>query len=684
MQLLGTNFLNLFEAVSADSLVGLGGRTLERRLKLFSENFIKGVVTKDTKWWPGKDFNSRWNERFGNHLAAAALANAVLPTDRLGAALIELIDAVVDLEDWSVESQPHDEVNSMHLSVGVAFGVASVFHFLDPQKLSRVVRRFVTLLEHSLENRNSNWYETTALIHNHSFHVLLHRYILSSFILDLHSRGSVELTAHEKTVAGDGLSRARDGFEKNLRLLDQIGDGSTFEGPHYASYSVQSLTTFLFLERLGRRKDNFSGKAWLSAYPRFMNATFVRSEAIAYSTGDAPFLWGYGPETSLFFVDWFLGGHEESRNLASEIVAFRESRAETHRVVRNMNAWLHHWIVAFKPGSATEYTPPKQVSEARFARNYRHPLVFDDLGLLAHSTARDNFFLRYGTYGGQTVSGFKSKNIGHSYPNIGDVTLVLGGKAVLTPPLYQKPKRSDRCNVPTVTTAGQEFGQDGTTRTTPSDGGAQNGNWIVGKSFYDSPLLELQREGQAVFAVVRIRNYSSVQLEILRQTVFTPRLGLFITDVVTNLNSESEAKQLSLTQNFTNTLHEFIPTWGAAISPQDGNRAFREIALIPKIANVLTNRPANRVSVTQVEEKVFEEPYSLSKLAIFTELSVFGQPSTVFFQKVNDLPLAFSFHVERNSAGITTFLREGDRHYHFSFEAKAPNQPSGIPGSKQT
>ncbi|MGH0140883.1 UNVERIFIED_CONTAM: hypothetical protein FKN15_010928 [Acipenser sinensis] len=94
-------------------------------------------------------------------------------------------------------------------------------------------------------------------------------------------------------------------MEKSLVLLQDVTDGSLYEGVAYGTYTTRSLFQYMFLVQRHFNISHFD-HPWIKQHFAFMYRSilpgFQRSVAIA----DSNYNWFYGPESQLVFMDNYI------------------------------------------------------------------------------------------------------------------------------------------------------------------------------------------------------------------------------------------------------------------------------------------------------------------------------------------------------------------------------------------
>ncbi|KAI4801958.1 hypothetical protein KUCAC02_019822 [Chaenocephalus aceratus] len=202
-------------------------------------------------------------------------------------------------------------------------------------------------------------------------------------------------------------------MEKSMVLLQDVTDGSLYEGVAYGTYTTRSLFQYMFLVQRHFSISHFD-HPWLLQHFAFLYRTvlpgFQRTVAIA----DSNYNWFYGPESQLVFLDRY--------------------------VLRNGK------FIWYDPGLF-----PKPPSD--FGTSQLHH--FEDWGVVTYGSAlpadTNRTFLSFkaGKLGGRAIfdivhknkykewiKGWRNFNAGHEHPDQNTFTFVPNGVPFITEALY--------------------------------------------------------------------------------------------------------------------------------------------------------------------------------------------------------------------------------------------------------
>ncbi|CAJ0948383.1 unnamed protein product [Ranitomeya imitator] len=223
-------------------------------------------------------------------------------------------------------------------------------------------------------------------------------------------------------------------MEKSIVLLNDVTDGSLYEGVAYGSYTTRSLFQYMFLVQ--RHFDiNHFNHPWLKEHFAFMYRTvlpgFQRSVAIA----DSNYNWFYGPESQLVFLDKFVMRNGSGNWLAEQIQLNRVQEGPGTPASQRYDATLPS-------------TPPP---------DYGIPKLhfFEDWGVVTYGSSlpaeinRSFLSFKSGKLGGRAIfdivhknkysnwiKGWRNFNAGHEHPDQNSFTFAPNGFPFITEALY--------------------------------------------------------------------------------------------------------------------------------------------------------------------------------------------------------------------------------------------------------
>ncbi|KAM6367993.1 dermatan-sulfate epimerase isoform 3-T6 [Alca torda] len=385
--------------------------------------------------WDPKEFSARWNEIYGNNLGALAMFCVLYPEN------IEAINMAKDYMErmaaqpsWLVKDAPWDEVPLAHSLVGFATAYDFLYSYLSKTQQERFLE--------VIANASGYMYETSyrrgwgfQYLHNHQ---PTNCVALLAGSLVLMNQGYLqEAYLWTKQVLAI--------MEKSVVLLQEVTDGSLYEGVAYGSYTTRSLFQYMFLVQRHFDINHFS-HPWLKQHFAFMYRTvlpgFQRTVAIA----DSNYNWFYGPESQLVFLDKFVMRNGSGNWLAEQI---RRNRVvEGPGTPSKGQRWCTlHTEFLWYDASLRSIPPP----------DYGVPKLhyFEDWGVVTYGSAlpaeinRPFLSFKSGKLGGRAIydivhknkykewiKGWRNFNAGHEHPDQNSFTFAPNGVPFITEALY--------------------------------------------------------------------------------------------------------------------------------------------------------------------------------------------------------------------------------------------------------
>ncbi|KAM4041987.1 dermatan-sulfate epimerase [Anomaloglossus baeobatrachus] len=385
--------------------------------------------------WDPKDFSARWNEIYGNNLGALAMFCVLNPdnTEALGMAR-EYMERMAAQPSWLVKDAPWDEVPLAHSLVGFA----TAYDFLYNSLSRHQKEKFLEVIA----NASGNMYETSyrrgwgfQYLHNHQ----------PTNCVALLTGSLVMMNQGYLQEAYFWTKQVLTIMEKSIVLLNDVTDGSLYEGVAYGSYTTRSLFQYMFLVQ--RHFDiNHFNHPWLKEHFAFMYRTvlpgFQRSVAIA----DSNYNWFYGPESQLVFLDKFVMRNGSGNWLAEQIQLNRVQEGPGTPAKGQRWCTLHTeflWYDATLPA-----TPPPDYGIPRLH-------FFEDWGVVTYGSSlpseinRSFLSFKSGKLGGRAIfdivhknkysewiKGWRNFNAGHEHPDQNAFTYAPNGFPFITEALY--------------------------------------------------------------------------------------------------------------------------------------------------------------------------------------------------------------------------------------------------------
>ncbi|KAM3676578.1 dermatan-sulfate epimerase isoform 3-T3 [Ammospiza maritima maritima] len=385
--------------------------------------------------WDPKEFSARWNEIYGNNLGALAMFCVLFPENMEAINMAkDYMERMAAQPSWLVKDAPWDEVPLAHSLVGFATAYDFLYSYLS--KIQQ--ERFLEVIA----NASGYMYETSyrrgwgfQYLHNHQ---PTNCVALLAGSLVLMNQGYLqEAYLWTKQVLAI--------MEKSVVLLQEVTDGSLYEGVAYGSYTTRSLFQYMFLVQRHFDINHFS-HPWLKQHFAFMYRTvlpgFQRTVAIA----DSNYNWFYGPESQLVFLDKFVMRNGSGNWLAEQI---RRNRVvEGPGTPSKGQRWCTlHTEFLWYDASLRSVPPP----------DYGVPKLhyFEDWGVVTYGSAlpaeinRPFLSFKSGKLGGRAIydivhknkykewiKGWRNFNAGHEHPDQNSFTFAPNGVPFITEALY--------------------------------------------------------------------------------------------------------------------------------------------------------------------------------------------------------------------------------------------------------
>ncbi|XP_044282033.1 dermatan-sulfate epimerase isoform X1 [Varanus komodoensis] len=385
--------------------------------------------------WDPKDFSARWNEIYGNNLGALAMFCVLYPENMEAINMAkDYMERMAAQPSWLVKDAPWDEVPLAHSLVGFATAYDFLYNYLSKSQQEKFLE--------VIANASGYMYEASyrrgwgfQYLHNHQ---PTNCVALLAGSLVLMNQGYLQeaylWTKQVLTI-----------MEKSMVLLQEVTDGSLYEGVAYGSYTTRSLFQYMFLVQRHFDINHFK-HPWLKQHFAFMYRTvlpgFQRTVAIA----DSNYNWFYGPESQLVFLDKFVMRNGSGNWLADQI---RRNRVlEGPGTPSKGQRWctLHTEFLWYD--SSLGFVPPP---------DYGIPKLhyFEDWGVVTYGSAlpaeinRSFLSFKSGKLGGRAIydivhqnkykdwiKGWRNFNAGHEHPDQNSFTFAPNGVPFITEALY--------------------------------------------------------------------------------------------------------------------------------------------------------------------------------------------------------------------------------------------------------
>ncbi|XP_076872814.1 dermatan-sulfate epimerase [Brachyhypopomus gauderio] len=495
--------------------------------------------------WNPDDFSARWNELYGNNLALLAMFCMLYP-HRAGALDMtrEYMERMAAQPSWLVKDAPWDEVPMAHSLVGFATAYDFLFEYLSKGQQEHFLQVIGNASRYMYEKSyHRGW--GFQYLHNHQ---PTNCVALLTGCLVLMNQGYLQeaylWTKHVLSI-----------MEKSLVLLQDIRDGSLYEGVAYGTYSTRSLFQYMFLVQRHFAIGHFQ-HPWLLQHFSFLYRTvlpgFQRTVAIA----DSNYNWFYGPESQLVFLDRFVM-RNGSGNWLAEMIRQNRIQEGPGQPAKGQRWSTLHTEFLWYDASLKAIPPP----------DYGTPCLhyFEDWGVVTYGSAlpieRKHTFVSFksGRLGGRAIfdivhhnkykewiKGWRNFNAGHEHPDQNSFTFAPSGIPFITEALYGPkftflnnavmfgPSVSDSCFAPWE---GQVTEACNSKWLTYKNGPAADCQGRVEVALERQGVLFIRGEGRAAYSpALKIRNF---QRNLL---LLEPELLLLVDHV--HLESDSPANSI--------------------------------------------------------------------------------------------------------------------------------------------
>lgn len=428
------------------------------------------------------EFNSKWNERYGNDLAAATLSYEFRKSESTLQIIEKIIDIILSADSLKTNGMEHDEVNIYHIVLGLFIADK---HIKPSQREKTNELYFKTLYESTLNN-TSNWYIDDCKLHNHVFHLVCLRLICH-----------VYLKEYSNIDAEDELTKLRLKFSENLNVMSNLYCGLTNESASYLSYTATSISNILLIER---SFNKISYRFSTDNLFRYIDDTFFEEECFSFNFSDAPFNWSYGPETWLRYLGYYNGRSEYARKIIHRIERSRMRKFDSKEINRNQHAFLYLNFISDNLGDIG--------NEEVFDTTHDKESNYDQIGIHCIKTPSLQAVIHYGRPGGKFIEQLTARNFGHDYPSIGGIGLAINGKLAVANPLYLKPKNPQYASIATYENSTHIITQIGEFE---KNSGIASPNWLDSKSIKKWSPIDVKKIHDTLIYTISIEINSEIK-----------------------------------------------------------------------------------------------------------------------------------------------------------------------------
>ncbi|XP_067339205.1 dermatan-sulfate epimerase isoform X2 [Channa argus] len=234
-------------------------------------------------------------------------------------------------------------------------------------------------------------------------------------------------------------------MEKSMVLLQDVTDGSLYEGVAYGTYTSRSLFQYMFLVQRHFAISHFD-HPWLLKHFAFLYRTILPGFQRTVAIADSNYNWFYGPESQLVFLDRYVLRNGSGNWLANLIHQNRVMEGAGQPGKGQRWCTLHTEFLWYDPSLI-----PKPPSD--FGTSKLH--YFEDWGVVTYGSAlpadtnRTFVSFKSGKLGGRAIfdivhknkykewiKGWRNFNAGHEHPDQNTFTFAPNGVPFITEALY--------------------------------------------------------------------------------------------------------------------------------------------------------------------------------------------------------------------------------------------------------
>ncbi|XP_066289538.1 dermatan-sulfate epimerase-like protein isoform X2 [Branchiostoma lanceolatum] len=395
------------------------------------------IHARPKTYLPSRDYDvfaSRWNEIYGNNLAALAMYCVLFPEDRqaLDTAL-DYMDRMASLKQWQVKALMKDEVPVAHSLTGFATAYDFLYEHFDDSRRKTYIKKISDVTKELYDlSQVRGWGKQYLQNHVATNYLAL---LTGSLVLEV-----------DDPQASVWKERAITKIEETMFVLNHVVDGSLDEGVAYGSYTSRSVTQYVYL---ALRHFNISHleNFWLKEHFWFYYSTILPGYQRTIGVADSNNNWFYGPESQLVFLDRYVLRNGSGNWLARLIRKHRTTEGALSSPASQRWCTLHTEFLWYDPSLGE--SPPQGHGRA-------HLHMFTDWGVVTYgstlSAGADSTFLSFksGSLHGKAVwniihrkmypelvtVGWQNFNPGHEHPDQNSFVFAPAGQLFVTEALY--------------------------------------------------------------------------------------------------------------------------------------------------------------------------------------------------------------------------------------------------------
>ncbi|MBN3299398.1 DSE epimerase, partial [Amia calva] len=383
--------------------------------------------------WDPVDFSARWNEIYGNNLGVLSMFTILFP-ETMGALDLarDYMERMAAQPSWLVKDAPWDEVPFAHSLVGFATAYDFLYDYLSKPQQERFLQVIANATRYMYEKSYIRGWGFQYL-HNHQ---PTNCVALLTGSLVLMNQGYLQ-------EAYLWMKQVLAIMEKSLVLLQDVTDGSLYEGVAYGTYTTRSLFQYIFLVQRHFDIAHFD-HPWLKKHFAFLYRTILPGFERTVAIADSNYNWFYGPESQLVFLDKYVIRNGSGNWLAELIHKNRVVEGPGQAGKGQRWCTLHTEFLWYDSNLSS--TPPPDFGQSRMH-------FFEDWGRAIYDIVHQKKYKDW-------INGWRNFNAGHEHPDQNSFTFAPNGVPFITEALYGpkytflnnavmfSPAVSDNCFVP--------------------------------------------------------------------------------------------------------------------------------------------------------------------------------------------------------------------------------------------
>nr|XP_057932272.1 dermatan-sulfate epimerase isoform X1 [Doryrhamphus excisus] len=422
------------DVVELQLAAGSTHREMARRIREAGETMLEHPEEYLPPWSP-VEFSARWNEVYGNNLGVLSMFCLLYP-HRAGAVDLakDYMERMAAQPSWLVKDAPWDEVPLAHSLVGFATAYDFLFEYLNKDQQERFLQ-VIGNASHLMYEKSYTRGWGFQYLHNHQ----------PTNCVALLTGSLVYMTQGYLQEAYLWTKQVLSIMEKSMVLLQDVTDGSLYEGVAYGTYTTRSLFQYMFLVQRHFAISHFD-HPWLLKHFNFLYRTILPGFQRTVAIADSNYNWFYGPESQLVFLDRFVMRNGSGNWLAELIHQNRVTDGVGQAGKGQRWCTLHTEFLWYDPTLVPK--PPFD-----FGTSQLH--YFEDWGVVTYGSAlpadtnRSFLSFKSGKLGGRAIfeivhkskykewiKGWRNFNAGHEHPDQNTFTFAPNGVPFITEGLY--------------------------------------------------------------------------------------------------------------------------------------------------------------------------------------------------------------------------------------------------------